>query len=416
MKELKRLSTLKGKLMLFLAVAGPGIITGNVDNDAGGIATYSAAGARFGFRMLWLLLIITFSLAVIQEMCARMGTVTGKGLGDLIRETFGIRLTVITMVALLVANMANTAGEFAGIAAGFEIFGISRYIAVPLSALGVWWLVVRGSYRVVERFYMMFCVLFATYVISGVLARPDWRLVLVSTFKPDFSWDPEFVVMAITLIGTTIAPWMQFYQQSAIRDKGLTARDLPLERLDTYIGSFLTNFVAFFIVTACATVLFPAGIRVETADQAAAALRPLAGDYCGLLFAAGLVNASLMAASILPLTTAYAIAESLGFEGSLEVKSGESKAFYWLYTLMVAVGAATVMVPRVDFVGVMLFSQTINGILLPLILYVMLKIVNDREIMGAHVNTRLENAIAGAQAVVLVVLTAVMVWQTIIPR
>lgn len=364
--------------------------------------------------MLWMLLLITLSLAIVQEMCARMGTVTGKGLGDLIRETFGVKLTVITMVGLILANLANTAGEFAGIAAGFEIFGISRYVTVPVCALGVWWLVVRGSYRVVEKFYMMFCILFGTYVVSGVLAKPEWGAVVRDTFRPTFDWDPGFVTMAITLVGTTIAPWMQFYQQSSIRDKRLTAKDLPMERVDTYIGCFLTNFVAFFIVVACAAVLFPMGIRVDTADQAAVALQPLAGKYCGILFAAGLINASLMAASILPLTTAYAVAESLGFEGSLEVKSGESRAFYWFYTLMVVTGAATVLIPGVNFMKIMLFSQTLNGVLLPLILYLMLRIVNNRGIMGGYTNTRAENIIAGLQAVFLVVLTAVMIVQALV--
>ncbi|NPV70996.1 MAG: divalent metal cation transporter [Firmicutes bacterium] len=409
-----RFATLKHNLLVFLAVAGPGIITGNVDNDAGGIATYSAAGARFGYRMLWILFIITFSLAIVQEMCARMGTVTGKGLGDLIRETFGIRITVLAMLALIAANLANTAGEFAGIAAGFEIFGVSRYISVPLCALGVWWLVVRGSYKVVERFYMAFCILFGTYVISGVLARPNWGGVLTDMVRPTFSWDPAFVTMSITIIGTTIAPWMQFYQQSAIRDKGLTVKDLPMERIDTYIGSFLTNFVAFFIVVACGAVLFPKGITIDTADQAAVALAPLAGKYCGLLFAAGLINASIMAASILPLTTAYAVAEALGFEGSLEVKSGESSAFYWLYTAMVAIGAAMVLMPNVDFMKIMLFSQTVNGVLLPLILYFMLRIINNCKIMGNHTNNQLENIITWSQAAVLVALTAVMLVQTFV--
>lgn len=405
----KRLSIFRSKLLLFVAIAGPGIITGNVDNDAGGIATYSAAGARFGYRMLWILIVITFSLAIIQEMCARMGTVTGKGLADLIRETFGVRTTVTVMIPLIIANLANTAGEFAGIAAGFEIFGISRYIAVPICAIGVWWLVVRGSYKVVEKFYLLFCILFVTYVISGFLARPPWGEVFKSTFTPSFSVQPGFVTMAITLIGTTIAPWMQFYQQSAIRDKGLGEKDLAMSRVDTYIGSFLTNFVSFFIVVCCGAVLFPRGIRVDTADQAAIALAPLAGKYCGILFAAGLINASLMAASILPLTTAYAVAEAVGLESSLEIKDQTARPFYWLYTVMVGLGAVIVLLPGVNFMQIMLVSQAMNGVLLPLILYFMLKIVNDKKIMGRHTNTPVENWITGVQAVALVALTAIMV-------
>ncbi len=407
MKE--RFQSFRTKLLLFLAVAGPGIITGNVDNDAGGIATYSAAGARFGFSMLWILILVTISLAIIQEMCVRMGTVTGKGLADLIRETFGVRTTFLIMIPLIVANLANTAGEFAGIAAGFEIFRISRYISVPVCAFGVWWLVVRGSYKAVEKFYLLFCILFVTYIISGFLAKPPWGEVFKSTFTPSFSVEPGFVTMAIGLIGTTIAPWMQFYQQSAIRDKGLGEKDLSMSRVDTYIGSFLTNFVSFFIVVCCGAVLFTRGIRVETADQAAIALAPLAGKYCGILFAAGLINASLMAASILPLTTAYAVAEAIGLESSLEVKDQNARPFYWLYTVMVGLGAAIVLLPRVDFMQIMLISQIMNGILLPLILYFMLKLINDRRIMGRHTNTRVENWITGTQAVVLVALTAVMV-------
>jgi NRAMP (natural resistance-associated macrophage protein)-like metal ion transporter len=409
----KRFLSLRTKLLLFLTVAGPGIITGNVDNDAGGIATYSAAGARFGFSMLWILILITVSLAIIQEMCARMGTVTGKGLADLIRETLGVRTTVTVMIPLIVANLANTAGEFAGIAAGFEIFGISRYIAVPVCAIGVWWLVVRGSYKVVEKFYLVFCILFVTYVISGFLAKPPWGAVLKSTFTPTFSVQPGFVAMAITLIGTTIAPWMQFYQQSAIRDKGLGEKDLGMSRVDTYIGSFLTNFVSFFIVVCCGAVLFTRGITVDTADQAAIALAPLAGKYCGILFAAGLINASLMAASILPLTTAYAVAEAIGLESSLEVKDQTARPFYWLYTVMVGLGAIIVLLPHVNFMQIMLVSQAMNGVLLPLILYLMLKIINDTRVMGRHINTPVENWITAAQAVTLVALTGIMVFKSL---
>jgi len=409
----KRLQSVKSRVLLFLVVAGPGIITGNVDNDAGGIATYSVIGARFGFRMLWILILITISLAIVQEMCARMGTVTGKGLADLIRETFGVKTSILLLIPLVLANLANTAGEFAGIAAGFEIFGLSRYIAVPLCALGVWWLVVRGSYKVVEKFYLFFCVLFATYVLSGILARPDWGRVFRSTVRPTFSFDLEFVTIAITLIGTTIAPWMQFYQQSAIRDKGLGVSDLPMSRVDTYIGSFLTNFVSFFIVVCCGAVLFPRGIMVDTADQAAVALAPLAGQYCSVLFAAGLINASIMAASILPLTTAYAVAESIGLESSLEAKHAGARPFYVFYTLMVVIGAAVVLLPHADFMRIMLVSQTANGVLLPLVLIYMLRLVNNKKLMGRYVNTRLENWITVSQAVVLIALTAVMLVRTI---
>jgi Mn2+/Fe2+ NRAMP family transporter len=409
----RRPQSLKTKLIMFFAIAGPGIITGNVDNDAGGIATYSAAGARFGYRLLWILLLTTISLAVIQEMCARMGTITGKGLADLIRETYGVKASVLVLVPLVAANLANTAGEFAGIAAGFEIFGLSRYIAVPLCAFGVWWLVVHGSYRAVEKFYLFFCVLFVTYIISGILARPQWADVFASVTRPTFSMEGDFVTMVVTVIGTTIAPWMQFYQQSAIRDKKLHADSLPFSRIDTYIGCFLTNFVSFFIVVCCGAVLFPAGIAVDTADQAAVALAPLAGKYCSLLFATGLINASLMAASILPLTTAYAVAESIGLESSLEDKADEARPFYIFYTIMIVIGAVIVLLPRADFMKIMLVSQTANGVLLPLILIFMLRLVNNPKVMGKHVNSPIENVVTISQAAVLIVLTGIMLMQSL---
>jgi NRAMP (natural resistance-associated macrophage protein)-like metal ion transporter len=402
-------------LPIMLAILGPGIITGNVDNDAGGITTYSVIGARFGYSMLWMLLLITFTLAMIQEMSARMGVVTGKGLADLIRERFGIRLTMVVMVLLVFTNLANTMGEFAGVAGASSILGLNRFIAIPAVAFFVWLLVVRGSYRAVEKVLLVFCVLFLTYVISAFMAHPDWGVVARSAVVPSFQMNPEFISLFIATIGTTIAPWMQFYQQSSVAEKAIDLKHYRYEVLDTYIGSFLTNFVSFFIVVACASTLFVAGVRVNTAAEAAGALAPLAGKYASTLFAVGLINASIMAAGVLPLSTAYSVAEAFGWESGVGKSFRDAPLFYGLYTALIVLGAGAIMfVPESKLIGVMLFSQAANGVLLPLILILMLKLINDRSLMGDYVNSRGKNIAIWAQAIVMIILAATLTVQTML--
>lgn len=402
-------------LPIMLAILGPGIITGNVDNDAGGITTYSVIGARFGYSMLWMLLLITFTLAMIQEMSARMGVVTGKGLADLIRERFGIRLTMVVMVLLVFTNLANTMGEFAGVAGASSILGLNRFIAIPVVAFFVWLLVVKGSYRAVEKVLLVFCVLFLTYVISAFMAHPNWGVVARSTVVPSFQMNPEFISLFIATIGTTIAPWMQFYQQSSVAEKAIDLKHYRYEALDTYIGSFLTNFVSFFIVVACASTLFVAGVRVNTAAEAAGALAPLAGKYASILFAVGLINASIMAAGVLPLSTAYSVAEAFGWESGVGKSFRDAPLFYGLYTALIVLGAGTIMfVPESSLIGVMLFSQAANGVLLPLILILMLKLINDKSLMGEYVNSRGKNVAVWAQAIVMIILAATLTVQTVL--
>jgi len=402
-------------LPIMLAILGPGIITGNVDNDAGGITTYSVIGARFGYSMLWMLLLITFTLAMIQEMSARMGVVTGKGLADLIRERFGIRLTMIVMVLLVFTNLTNTMGEFAGVAGASSILGLNRFIAIPVVAFFVWFLVVKGSYRAVEKVLLVFCILFLTYVISAFMAHPNWGVVARSTVVPSFQMNPEFISLFIATIGTTIAPWMQFYQQSSVAEKAIDLKHYRYEALDTYIGSFLTNFVSFFIVVACASTLFVAGVRVNTAAEAAGALAPLAGKYASILFAVGLINASIMAAGVLPLSTAYSVAEAFGWESGVGKSFREAPLFYGLYTALIVLGAGTIMfVPESKLIGIMLFSQAANGVLLPLILVLMLKLINDKSLMGEYVNSRGKNIAVWAQAIVMIILAATLTVQTML--
>ena len=402
-------------LPIMLAVLGPGIITGNVDNDAGGITTYSVIGARFGYSMLWMLVLITFTLAMIQEMCARMGVVTGKGLADLIRERFGIRVTMVVMLLLVFTNLANTMGEFAGVAGASSILSLNRFIAIPAVAFFVWLLVVKGSYRAVEKVLLVFCVVYLTYVISAFMAHPNWGVVARSTVVPSFQMNPEFISLFIATIGTTIAPWMQFYQQSSVAEKAIDLKHYRYEVLDTYIGSFLTNFVSFFIVVACASTLFVAGVRVNTAAEAAGALAPLAGKYASILFAVGLINASIMAAGVLPLSTAYSVAEAFGWESGVGKSFREAPLFYGLYTALIVLGAGTIMfVPESKLIGIMLFSQAANGVLLPLILILMLKLINDKSLMGEYVNSRGKNIAVWAQAIVMIILAATLTVQTML--
>jgi len=406
---------LRFRLLAFLAILGPGFITANVDNDPGGILTYSQAGARFGYALLWTLIPTTIALIVVQEMAARMGAVTGKGLSDLIREEFGLRLTFFTMFVFALADLGNIAAEFAGIASGLGIFGVSKYLSVPVGAVLVWAVIVYGSYKPVERILLLFSLIYFTYPVSAIMAHPDWYAALKQTFVPEASFhSSEYLVMVIGLVGTTITPWMQFYLQASIVEKGITERQYRISRWDVITGCFVTDIVAFFIVVACGATLHVTGTHnIADAADAALALKPLAGRFASLLFAVGLVNAALLSAAILPLATTYNICEGLGFESGIDRKMSEAPIFYGLYTALIVFGAGVVLIPHIPLIKLILVSQVANGILLPFVLYFMLRLVNRRDLMGRYTNSRAFNAIAITTAVVMVGLTIAMIWTTI---
>ena len=405
------------RLVAFLAVLGPGFITANVDNDPGGIFTYSQAGAKFGYALLWTLIPTTIALMVVQEMAARMGVVTGKGLSDLIREEFGIRAAVFTMLVLGVANFANIVAEFAGLAAGMGIFDVSKYLVVPAGAALVWAVVVKGSYKPIERILILFSFIYFCYPISAFYAHPDWHKALHDTLVPTFSRNSEYLIMVVGLVGTTITPWMQFYLQASVVEKEIPKDKYNLCRLDVFLGCIMTDVIAFFIVVACAATLYVKGHHdITDASQAAVALAPLAGDTAKLLFAVGLVNASLLSAAILPLATAYNICEGLGVESGVNKKFSEAPVFYWLYTLLIACGAGFVLIPKLPLIKVMIFSQVANGILLPFVLVYMLLLVNRRELMGEYKNSILGNVIAWTTCIVMILLTIGLTWTLIRPH
>ncbi len=403
-------------LLLFLSVAGPGIITASVDNDANGIATYSIAGAHYGYALLWTMPVTMIALVVIQEMAARMGAVTGLGLSDLIREQFGVRLAAGMMGILLLANWANTIGDFAGVAGSLEIFRVPRLVGVPLVAIGVAVLVLRGGYRLVERIFLFASALYVLYAVSAILARPAWGQVLRSAVIPTLRSDSGFLVLLMAVIGTTIAPWMQFYQQSAIVDKGLTADDVRLERADVAIGALVTNLVAGFIIVACAATLFPHGIHIDRAEDAARSLAPLAGVYASLLFAIGLLNAAIFSVAIIPLSTAYAICEAFGWEAGLDRTMRQAPVFYSIFLTVLSVSALIVLSPGLPLIPVMVASQALNGFLLPVVLIAMLRLVNDWRLMGNQVNRTGTNLIAGGTAALLIALTVVLLILTLSGR
>jgi Mn2+/Fe2+ NRAMP family transporter len=396
-------------LAVFFALFGPGIITSNVDNDAGGITTYSLAGSEFGLSLLWTLIPITLALIVIQEMCARMGVVSGKGLSDLIRERFGARATFYLMIALFLTNLGNSVSNFAGVAASMEIFGVSKYLSVPLSAFFVWWLVVKGSYKSVEKAFLVACLFYISYIVSGFMVDPDWGEITAQFLTPTVEFTPQYLTLAVGVVGTTIAPWMQFYLQSSVVDKGLKPEDYQYARMDVVFGSIIVNIVAFFIILLCAVTIHQEGIQIETAKDAALALAPLAGKYCTWLFAFGLLNASLFAASILPLSTAYTICEAFGWESSVNRKFAEAPQFYGLYSIMIILGSAVILFPDVPLIPIMFYSQVINGVLLPVILTFMLILVNDRRIMGKFTNGWVMNLISLFTIAVLIFLSGAMV-------
>jgi len=407
-------------LLMFLSIVGPGMITANIDNDAGGIATYSLAGSQFGFAFLWLLIPVTIALIVVQEMCVRMGVITGKGLADLIREQFGVRITLFVMVSLLVTNLFTTVAEFAGVAASadvlhasFPIFIFSRYFAVMATAIFVSLLVLRGNYKSVEKVFLLACLVYVTYIISGLLAKPDWPVVIHQTIVPSFSWTSAYLAMFIGVIGTTIAPWMQFYIQSSVVEKGVKPRELRFSQADVVVGSFITDIVAYFIIVACGATLFIHHINVSDAGQAALALEPLAGKYAGILFAIGLLNASLFAASVLPLSTSYSVCEAFGFASGIDKRFPDAPIFYGLYLGIIVFGALPVLTPGAPLLTIIFWSQVVSGMLLPVVIISMLRLVNNRRLMGEHVNSPTFNLIAWATAVGLIAVTAAYLIVTI---
>lgn len=397
--------------MAFFAILGPGFITANVDNDPGGILTYSQAGAKFGYSMLWALIPITIALIVVQEMAARMGAVTGKGLSDLIREEFGLRATFITMAILGLADFGNIAAEFAGIASGMEIFGVSKYISVPIGAFIVWFVIVKGTYKPVERLLIIFSLIYFAYPVSAFFVKADWHTALKETLIPHLSSDPGYVVLLVAVIGTTITPWMQFYLQASIVEAGIDKRRYWMSRWDVIIGCIITDVIAFFIVIACAATIYKSGHgEITDASQAATALQPLAGKFAAALFAIGLVNASVLSAAILPLATAYNVCEGLGFESGVEKRWDQAKVFYGLYTFLIVSGAGFVLIPKMPLFKVIFFSQVANGILLPFVLFYMLSLINRRHVMHEYKNNLFQNLIAGATSVTMILLTAKYLW------
>jgi len=411
----KNLKRYKARFLLLLAVVGPGIITANVDNDAGGIATYSVAGAHYGYTLLWMMPLVALALIIIQEMSARLGVVTGKGLADLIREGLGVKWTTIILGMLLFVNLANTVSEFAGVAASMEIFGVSKYISVPLAAVGVWLLIVKGNYKTTERIFLVASAIYLAYVISGFMAKPDWGAVFQASITPSFKFDAGYVTIFVTIIGTTIAPWMQFYQQSSIVDKGIKLEEYNFEKVDVLVGSIFAVLVAAFIMIACAATLFKTGIRIEGAKDAALALGPLAGENATVLFALGLLNASLFSAAILPLSTSYTVCEAFGWESSISHDLKEAPMFFGIYTALIILGAAIILLPIKSLIDAMMLSQTFNGVLLPVILITMLKLINDRHIMGKYVNGRIFNYLAWFTVIILIILAAILVLTTFFP-
>ncbi|HWB97633.1 MAG TPA: divalent metal cation transporter [Bryobacteraceae bacterium] len=403
------LSRFRYHLAVFFAVIGPGFITAVVDNDSGGIFTYSAAGARYGYLPLWTLLPITLVLIVTQEMCSRMGAVTGKGLSDLIREEFGLRITFLMMTLLVLANLTNVMAEFAGVASSLELFHLSRYISVPLAAFAVWLLVLKGNYQSVEKIFLFACVFYVTYIISGILVKPDWKEAAIYSVKPVLLLDSGYIAMLIGMVGTTIAPWMQFYLQAAVVEKGITAKEYAESRIEVVVGCLMTSLIAFFIIVACAGAIYSVAPRdIKDAAEAALGLRPF-GQYAFLLFSAGLFNASIFAACILPLSTAYSVCEGLGFEAGVNKRFREAPIFYWLYTLLIVIGAGVVLIPNFPLVQMILLSQIINGVLLPFVLIFMVLLINKQDLMQEWTNSRGYNLVSWITVVVMIGLTLALV-------
>lgn len=403
------------RLLAYIAILGPGMITANAGNDAGGIATFASVGADFGYTLLWLLIPITISLGIVQEMCARMGAVTGKGLADLIRERFGVRWTALIMLALLIANAGVTVSEFVGIAAASELFNVPHYISVPLAAILIWFLIVKGSYKKVERVFLLMSLVFLGYIISAFLSRPDWGAVAVGLVRPEFKLEHAFLFTFVAVIGTTISPYMQVYVQSSVVEKGVTPDDYAKTRLDVWVGTVFAILIVFFIIVSTAATLHKAGIQIASAEDAAHALRPLAGRYAQTLFGLGLFGASMLAAGVLPLATAYSISEALGFEKGVSRSFREAPIFIGTFTFLVAVGAAIAIVPNLPLIRVLLVTQVINGLLLPIVLFAVLRLVNNREVMGRYVNGPVYNLFAWLTAIVVTILSLLYILITVFP-
>jgi len=403
------------RVVALLAIVGPGIITANADNDAGGISTYSTAGANYGYSLLWMLVLITFSLGVTQEMGARMGAVTGKGLAALIRERYGVKWTLFAMLATLAANLATTVAEFAGVAAAGELFGIPRWISVPAAALFVWVLVVKWSFRSVEKVFLLLSAVYLAYPISGIMVHPPWDEVFQAMVTPTFQMNPGYILVFIATVGTTITPWGQFFIQAYIVDKGIGPREYPATRVDVLIGAFITDVVSFFIIVATASTLFVQGIKIEGAAEAALALEPFAGPFATYLFGVGLLNASLLAASILPLATSYTVCEAFGWEAGVDRSWREAPIFHTLYLFAILFGAVVALIPGLPLFDVMIFSQDVNGILLVVVLVFAVRIASDRRVMGKHANGRIGNSIAWATTAGLIVLSLLLIASTAAP-
>ena len=415
-RGVRRTVARRKRVLAYLAILGPGMIAASAGNDAGGIATFASVGAEQGYRLLWILIPITISLGLVQEMCARMGAVTGKGLADLIRERFGVRWTAFVMLALLVANGGVTVSEFVGIAAATELLGVPRFISVPLSAVSIWWLVVKGSYQRVERAFLLMSLVFLGYIVSAFLARPDWNAVAVGLVRPSFSLDQAYLFTFIAVVGTTISPYMQVYVQSSVVEKGVTPEDYPRTKMDVWVGTILAILVVFFIVVSTAATLHRQGVHIESAADAARALRPLAGAYAEKLFAIGLFGASMLAAGVLPLATAYSISEALGFEKGVSRSFREAPIFLGVFTFLVAVGAAIAVIPNLPLIRVLLVTQVINGLLLPIILFATLRLANDSELMGTHVNGIAYNIGAWLTTIVVTLLSLLFILVTLFPN
>lgn len=407
--------TLRSKFALLLSVMGPGIITAFADNDAGGIATYASAGAKYGYSLIFVMIISTVFLVIAQEISARTGAATGRGLADLIREQYGVRWALFAMSVLMVANLGTTVSEFSGIATAFEILGVSKYISVPLVAFIIWWLVIKTDYEKIEKIFFLLCLTFFSYVISGVMVNPPWKEVMIQSITPTFSPSPDFLLLAIGVIGTTITPWGQFFVQASVVDKGITAKNYRYTRWDVLIGSFFTGFIAFFIIVATAATLYANHIPIETTKDVALALKPLAGEYASLLFGFGLLGASVLAAFVLPLSTSYAVCEAFGFEHGISKSYREAPFFFGLYTVIIILGAAIVLWPGLSLYHVLLFTQVINGVLLPPILIFMVLIASKKSIMGEYVNTPFYNGVAWIFTVILIGLTLLLLVSTLFP-
>jgi NRAMP (natural resistance-associated macrophage protein)-like metal ion transporter len=405
----------RARLLGFLALLGPGMIAASAGNDAGGIATFASVGAEHGYQLLWILIPITLSLGIVQEMCARMGAVTGKGLADLVRERFGVRWTAFIMLALLIANGGVTVSEFVGIAAATELFGVPRFISVPLAAIGIWWLVVKGSYQRVERAFLLMSLVFLGYIVSAFMAHPDWGAVAVGFVRPTFSLSAAYLFTCVAVIGTTISPYMQVYVQSSVVEKGVTPEEYRKTKADVWVGTIFAMLVVFFIVVSTGATLHGFGVRIETAADAARALKPLAGPYAEKLFAVGLFGASMLAAGVLPLATAYSISEALGFEKGVSRSFREAPIFIGVFTFLVAVGAAIAVIPNLPLIRVLLVTQVINGLLLPIILFAVMRLVNDREIMGSYVNGRLYNLGAWLTVIIVTGLSLLLILAIVFP-